>query len=204
MKRIQDFFKRIKSGMLLSGLSSLALGLVMILVPGFLQGALSLILGGGLCAFGLAEIVFVFVRPNGILSAGRMIPGILALAVGLVFFFQFETFLALIWILVGITMLIDGVYKLQYAFELKSAAVSSWWITLLTSLVALIFAVVLIIRPFDVERTMTVLAGVFLAANGIFDLVTVGMMIGFSEKVRSVTSVEIYDAPEGEVPQIEE
>ena len=106
-------------------------------------------------------------------------------------------------------MLIDGVYKLQYAFELKSAAVSSWWINLLTSLVALIFAVVLIIRPFAVERAMSILAGVFLAANGIFDLVTVGMMVGFSDQVSRVTAVEICDATEKDgddrmVPRIEE
>ena len=124
---MKDFLKALKKGMLLGGICSVVLGLVLILFPGIVENSLRFFLGGGLFLFGLLEVVFVFAKPNGLLSVGRMIPGILSLAVGLVFLFRFDTFVSLFWILVGLVVLVDGVYKLQYAFELKTALVKNWW-----------------------------------------------------------------------------
>ena len=84
---MKNFFKSLKPGILTTGLVSLILGLVLILLPQVVEGALRYLLGGGLALFGLLEVVSVFARPNGLLSVGRMIPGILCLAVGLVFLF---------------------------------------------------------------------------------------------------------------------
>lgn len=192
---MKSFFKNLKAGMIFSGIFSLALGLVLILIPGIIETALRFILGGGLCLFGLLEIAFVFVRPNGLLSVGRMVPGILCLAVGLVFLFQFETFFSLLWMLMGIAVLIDSVYKLQYAFELKAGNVSIWWVNLLTSLCALIFAVVLIINPYSAARPMAILAGILLAVNGLFDLISAGFMSVNAKKLKSLATVEICDDP---------
>ncbi|MBQ4036575.1 MAG: DUF308 domain-containing protein [Clostridia bacterium] len=169
---MKKFLKSLKPGMLFTGLVSLVLGVVLLAVPGVVEGALRFILGGGLALFGVLEIVSVFARPNGLLSVGRMIPGILALAVGLVFLFKFDTFVSLLWTLVGIAVLIDGVYKLQYAFELKAAQNKNWWVNLIWSLIALIFAALLIVEPFGVATAMARFTGILLLANGIFDLVT--------------------------------
>lgn len=195
---MKEFFKSLKTGMLLSGLVSLVLGLVMVISPDIVENALRYILGGGLALFGALEVVFVFVKPNGLLSVGRIVPGILSLAVGLVFLFRFDTFVSLIWILIGIAILIDGVYKLQYAFELKNAAVKNWWINLLVSLAALIFAAVLMIQPFDLQKSMTILSGIFLIVNGIFDLVSTGMMVANGKRLRTMSTVIIRDAEDKE------
>ncbi len=193
---MKDFFKNLKSGMMFSGLFSLALGIVLVVMPGIVQNVLQYVLGGGLCLFGLFEIVFVFVRPNGLFSVGRMIPGILCLAVGLVFLFQIETFFAMLWVMMGIAVLIDAVYKLQYAFELKAGGISSWWISLLTSIAALVFAVVMIIKPFQAAEAMAVFAGVILAVNGLFDLATVFLMSWNAKRMKTLAVVEICDNEE--------
>ena len=135
---MKDFFKSLKTGMLLSGLVSIVLGVIMICLPEIVETTLRFILGGGLTLFGVLEIVFVFVKPSGLLSAGRIIPGVLSLAVGLVFLFRFDTFVSLLWILLGISILTDGIYKLQYSFELKAAGVKNWWINLLISFASLL------------------------------------------------------------------
>lgn len=194
---MKKFFQSLKTGMVFTGIGSLVLGLVLILVPGIVENALRYILGGGLCLFGLLEIVFVFVRPNGLLSVGRMLPGILSLAVGFVFLYRFHTFFDLIWVLAGIAVLIDAVYKLQYAFELKAGGVKSWWITMLSSLAAMIFAVVLIVTDADLSF-MARLTGILLVVNSLFDFVTVGFMSACAARLRGVTLVEIRDAENGE------
>ena len=196
---MKDFFKTLKTGMLFGGLLSLVLGLVLILFPDVVKDTLRYVLGGGLALFGALEVVFVFVRPNGLLSVGRIVPGILSLAVGIVFLFRFDTFFSLIWTLLGLAILVDGVYKLQYAFELKTAGAKNWWINLLVSLAALIFAVVLMIQPFNVEKAMTVLAGAFLLVNGVFDLLSTAMMSANRRLIQSVSTVVIEDVPGTEI-----
>lgn len=195
---MKEFFKSLKWGMLLASLVSLALGLTMLLAPQVVETSLRFLLGGGLALFGVLEIVFVFARPNGLLSVGRLVPGILALAVGLVFLFRFDTFVSLLWILVGISVLIDGVYKLEYAFDLKRAGVKNWWINLLLSLIALVFAAVLLIEPFDSGRAMIYLAGSLLLANGLFDLTSLVMMSVFAKALRYGNAVLLEEADEEE------
>lgn len=194
---MKNFFKSLKVGMVFTGLASLALGILLICMPGIVENALRYILGGGLCLFGLVEIVFVFARPNGLMSVGRMLPGILSLAVGFVFLYRFDTFFNLIWVLVGIAVLIDAVYKLQYAFELKSGAVKHWWVNLLMGLAALIFAVALIITDADM-KFMAILTGILLVVNSLFDFLAVGFMSAAADRLKGLTMVEIRDADEKE------
>lgn len=193
---MKEFFKSLKPGLLLTGIFSLVLGVILLVFPDVVEGALRWVLGGGLALFGLLEVVSVFVRPNGIQSVGRMIPGILCVAVGIVFLFRFETFVSLLWTLIGIAVLIDAVYKIQYAFELKAAKAKNWWVNLLFSLAALIFAAVLMMEPIKTGEGMIILTGIFLLVNGIFDVVCLSYM---SHQTRHgivpVATVEIQDAP---------
>ncbi len=200
---MKQFFKNLKAGMLLSGVISIILGLVMICLPEIVETTLRFVFGGGLTLFGALEIVFVFVKPNGLLSAGRIIPGVLSLAVGLVFLFRFDTFVSLLWILLGISILTDGIYKLQYAFELKAAEVKNWWINLLISLASLLMAAVLMIQPFNLQNAMTVFAGVLLAVNGIFDILCTVLMSVYAKRMRGVATALIQDAEEEEQGLVE-
>lgn len=200
---MKQFFKNLKAGMLLSGVISIILGLVMICLPEIVETTLRFVFGGGLTLFGALEIVFVFVKPNGLLSAGRIIPGVLSLAVGLVFLFRFDTFVSLLWILLGISILTDGIYKLQYAFELKAAEVKNWWINLLISLASLLMAAVLMIQPFNLQNAMTVFAGVLLAVNGFFDILCTVLMSVYAKRMRGVATALIQDAEEEEQGLVE-
>lgn len=200
---MKDFFKNLKTGMLLSGLVSIVLGVIMICLPEIVETTLRFILGGGLTLFGVLEIVFVFVKPSGLLSAGRIIPGVLSLAVGLVFLFRFDTFVSLLWILLGISILTDGIYKLQYSFELKAAGVKNWWINLLISFASLLMATVLMIQPFNVQNAMTVFAGILLAVNGLFDVVCTVLMSVYAKRMRGVSTILIQDAEGNEQGLVE-
>lgn len=192
-----DFFKSLKKTMLLSALVCIVLGIVMIANPGFVQNVISWICGGVLTLFGLTEVVAVFVKPGKYSSFSRIIPGILALAVGLVFLFRSEEIFSLLWMFIGLAVLIDAVYKLQYAFELKAAEVKVWWVTLLVALATLLLAVVLIAAPVDAAaEAMFILTGAILLTNGIFDLAT-SIFFGVSARKLSRTAIGvIYDDPD--------
>jgi len=193
--KIKLFFKYLKLGMILSGILSLVLGFVMIFSPDVENNALRFVFGGGLALFGGVEIVVAFAKPKGLLAVGDIIPGVLSLAVGLVFLFRFDTFLSLLWILLGVAMLIDAIYKLQYAFELKTVEVKFWWVLLLLSLATLIMAAVLMIQPFKETQSMAVFTGVLLAVNGVFDLTCV---IFFSVHAKNLIAVKEVLAENGD------
>ena len=110
----------------------------------------------------------------------------------------------LIWILLGIAVLIDAVYKLQYAFELKAVGAGNWWINLVLSLLSLVFAVLLILDPVAIADQMTRLAGGLIVANGVFDLSCVVVMSYYAARIRSVGTVVIRDGEENEIAEEDE
>lgn len=191
---IKSYFKGGKLWVLLSGLVCVVLGIVMIVNPaGVLQVACYL-LGGVLVLFGIGEIVQVFVRPDGAVGVSRMIPGILAMAVGLAFIFQKDALLSILWFFIGITILIDAVYKLEHAFAMKNAGIPHWWISLLTAVLAMVLAVAVMIRPMEAETAMLVLSGAVLLVNGIFDLAEFVLLTLAAGRMRTVATVVIEDA----------
>lgn len=191
---MKDFFKKLKVGMLTSGLLSLILGIIMVATPEGANNFLRYILGGGLALFGVFEIVSVFVKPNGLFTIGRIVPGVLSLTVGLLLLLRYNVVGILLWTLLGISILIDGIYKMQYAFELKAANIKKWWVNFLVALVSLIMAAVLMIEPFEAAKGMTVFAGILLIFNGLFDLFSIGMMMTSSKQLDSTSVVVITDA----------
>ena len=54
------------------------------------------------------------------------------------------------------------------------------------------------IQPFDVQKSMTILSGAFLVANGLFDLACIGFMMFFGKRLRETASVVICDAEDEE------
>ena len=184
------FLKNLKKSMLLSALCSLAAGIVMIVLPGAVEKFICILCGAILCLSGLFGIVSVFVRPKGAVAVTGMIPGILAVAVGLEFLFRGDRVFEILWFFIGLILLVDAVYKLQYAFEMKTCGVEKWWMILLVALASLILAIVLMIQP---ASEMIVLTGAFLAANGIFDLFTSCVLSAFADKMKRVAVTEVLD-----------
>lgn len=194
------FWKSLKKGLLLTSLLSIALGIWMIARPQMVENVLQYLLGGALTVFGLFEIVFAIAQNRTLIGAQRLVPGVLCLAVGLVFLFRFSVFADLIWVIVGIALLVDAVYKLQYAFELKYALVRTWWLDVVAALVTLLFAVLTIMNPFAARATTTVVVGILLVISGLADSMSFVLLVANRKALKNTSVVVISDAQEGETP----
>lgn len=199
---MKEFWKSLRKGVLLTSLLSIALGVWMIARPQMLENVLQYLLGGALTVFGLFEIAATFVQSRTTLGAGRLVPGVLCLAVGLVFLFRFSVFADLIWVIVGIALLVDAVYKLQYAFELKYALVRTWWLDLVASLVTFLFAVLTIMNPFAARTTTTVVVGILLVISGLTDVMSFLLLALYRKSLKNVSTVVITDATEDPAPEL--
>ena len=199
---MKEFWKSLRKGVLLTSLLSIALGVWMIACPQMLENVLQYLLGGALTVFGLFEIAATFVQGRTTLGAGRLVPGVLCLAVGLVFLFRFSVFADLIWVIVGIALLVDAVYKLQYAFELKYALVRTWWLDLVAALVTFLFAVLTIMNPFAARTTTTVVVGILLVISGLTDVMSFLLLALYRKSLKNVSTVVITDATEDPAPEL--
>ena len=195
-----NFLKGMKKISLLTGVVCMVLGLVMLINPGFVQDVMSVIVGVALILFGLVEIVAVFLKPAKYVAASRMVPGILALAVGVISLINKETVQSLLWMFVGLAVLVDAVYKFQYAFEVKAMKLKTWWVIFLLGLATLILSIFIIIFSMRSSgEALTRISGGMVLGSGLFDL-AISVYYGVFAKEISAAEAALLAASKSVVP----
>ena len=96
--------------------------------------------------------------------------GIFAIIAGLVMLLRSEHVIAFLPVLIGIFILVDGVFKLQTAVDAYRFGLSGWWLFLIGSVICAILGILLITDPFYGSEALTVLVGIGIAADGIQNL----------------------------------
>ena len=72
--------------------------------------------------------------------------------------------------IVGIIIILHGIYDLQQAVYLCRAKYSFWWLALLFAVLTVAFGGVLIWNPFEAMNIAVKFIGVFLVFDGVSDL----------------------------------
>lgn len=99
--------------------------------------------------------------------------GILLLVLGLIVLIRPDDLMTFICIALGISILTDGLFKVQIALDSKRFGIKSWWVILALAVVAGTIGVFLIFRSAKSAQFLTVLLGVSILAEGILNLYTV-------------------------------
>ena len=99
--------------------------------------------------------------------------GILLLVLGLIVLIRPDDLMPFICIALGISILTDGLFKVQIALDSKRFGIKSWWVILALAVVAGTIGVFLIFRSAKSAQFLTVLLGVSILAEGILNLYTV-------------------------------
>ena len=74
-------------------------------------------------------------------------------------------------IVIGIAVLCDGLFKIQIAIDSKPFGIRTWWLILLFAVITVAAGVLLIIRPAQAARMLTVFLGISVFADGILNLI---------------------------------
>ena len=93
-----------------------------------------------------------------------------AIIAGLVMLLRSEHVIAFLPVLIGIFILVDGVFKLQTAVDAYRFGLSGWWLILIGSVICAVLGILLITDPFYGSEALTVLVGIGIAADGIQNL----------------------------------
>lgn len=172
---MKEWFRNRKISFVLAAALYLVLGLVLLIWPGVSIRVFCYAFGAILLLYGVVTIASFFLRDGG--GPGSFVLelflGIVAAAVGLLFLIRPAFVASLLPVVVGLTILVDGLVNLKRALALRRMDYGRWNVPLILSIVSVALGLVVVIRPFLAAETLTMLIGVTLIYEGLSDLWTI-------------------------------
>lgn len=149
-------------------------GALFIALPDISITMIGVSMGIAMIVFGIVKLVGYFSRDLFRLAFQFDLElGILLLVLGLIVLIRPDDLMTFMCIALGISILTDGLFKVQIALDSKRFGIKSWWVILALAVVAGTIGVFLIFRSAKSAQFLTVLLGVSILAEGILNLYTV-------------------------------
>ena len=149
-------------------------GALFIALPDISITMIGISMGIAMIVFGIVKLVGYFSRDLFRLAFQFDLElGILLLILGLIVLIRPDDLMTFICIALGISILTDGLFKVQIALDSKRFGIKSWWVILALAVVTGTIGVFLIFRSAKSAQFLTVLLGVSILAEGILNLYTV-------------------------------
>lgn len=146
-------------------------GILMMVMPDQSMATLVNIFGIFMMIFGVIKLVGYFSKDLYRLAFQYDLQfGILLLVLGFIVIIKPNNVLNFLCIALGISILADGLFKMQIAIDSKKFGIPSWWLIMVLAVAADIIGLVLVFRPTESIHIMTILLGVSLLAEGILNL----------------------------------
>lgn len=147
-------------------------GLFLILnAEGFIK-SVSTIIGIVLLLIGLFPVIDYFRnKAEGILSNISLISGIFSIVCGLMLLFNDNMLLLLIPIVIGVWMIINGINKVQIAFQIRDNNEKSWIITFIFSILIIVLGAYFIINPISGAKVVTQTLGIIICIYSLIDVI---------------------------------
>lgn len=166
----------------------MALGICLMIWPDLSTGVLCNLCGGVLVIVGAVRIFCYFQRGIRALWHRYELPlGLLDALLGVYFFSHPANVLLLLPVIVGIVIIVDSVFKLQTALEVRSLGEKNWWLILVLAIFSILVAIYLIRNPFAGTLSLTIYLGACLVIDSIQGLVFIHNV---AKDLRKIAPVE--------------
>lgn len=166
--------RRVKSAKWMYSISSLllcVLGLVMIIWPALSARIVCYLFGGVMIFYGATKLWGYFSRDIYRLAFQfDLALGILLCIMGLILILHPNAIIAVLPVVIGLIVLIDGVFKVQTAFDAKRFGLREWWLILLGAVLCIGLGLLLLSDPFEGSSWLMVLVGIALMVDGVQNL----------------------------------
>lgn len=148
------------------------LGILMMVMPEQSLSSLVKIFGISMMAFGVIKLVGYFSKDLYRLAFQYDLQfGILVLVLGLIVTVKPNNALNFLCIALGVSILADGLFKMQIALDSKKFGISTWWLIMLPAVCAGMVGLIMVFRPTESLRVMTILLGLSLLTEGLLNLI---------------------------------
>lgn len=187
--------KTAKTGYIVMSALSCVLGGVLVAVPEVSVLWLGRLLGVGMIVFGLVKLVGYFSKDLFRLAFQYDLAfGILLVVLGVVALCSPHEAMGFLCVLLGITILADGLFKVQIAVDSRVFGIGRWWLVLALAVLTCGIGLVLVFRPSVGAAVLTMLFGLSLFLDGVLNLCVAICTVKIVEHQRpDVIDVEYED-----------
>ncbi len=163
-----------KIGYIVMSVLFCAAGILFIALPEISTEIIGVCIGIAMIIFGIVKLIGYFSKDLYRLAFQYDLEfGILMIVLGVIVLFNPKNLMVFICVALGISILLDGLFKIRIAMDSKQFGIKSWWLILSLAIVTGVIGVFLIFDSATGSRIMSVLLGLTLLSEGILNLYTV-------------------------------
>ena len=160
-----------KTGYVVMSIVFCVVGVLFIALPARSAVMIGRVLGAAMAAFGAVKLVGYFSRDLYRLAFQYDLEfGILLIALGVIVLLRTNGVMDFICIAAGVSILADGLFKIQIAIDARRFGIRDWWLILLLAVVTGGVGLLLVFRQWESVQVLTVLLGAALLAEGVLNL----------------------------------
>lgn len=169
---MNSFIRKYSANTLIVSFLLLVLSLFLFLQPAASLNFIINLLGCIAILDGIIHIVSYILTPSETKSYSfELIQGILVALIGFVFVYNPQIVASFLPIIVGAWIIMEGMVKFQFSFNLKATGSNNWLMILLLSILSMIFGLIVIFNPFGTAITITALIGIFLFISQVLNII---------------------------------
>ncbi len=170
--------KKIKWAYIVMSVLMIALGIIITVFPNTSMITVCYFIGAVMTVFGTVKIISYFSKDMFRLAFQFDLSlGIFSLAAGLLILFHPFGIATVIPIIIGISVLIDGTFRIQTARDAKKFGMSGWWIVLVLAVLTCLVGIFLIVSPLEGAAALMVTLGITLIVDGVQNLCVVAYTV---------------------------
>ncbi len=170
-----------KKGFLILAAGVFLLGLSLVIWKERSTLVICYVIGGLMLVYGLVDTLRFFLgesKPGDGAFRTGLVDGALSMGIGLFFVLRPAQVVEAFGVIMGILLLVDGLFKLQFAVNLKKAAYDKARVVLILALLGLALGIVVI----AVDSIAPLWLGIMLMAGGLWDLTAMFLVLRFEKQ----------------------
>ncbi len=169
--KIANLLKSLRKEYTVSSAVIILLGIVLAFFPKNSTKLLCYCVAAFFALIGIIVIVrYVKSQQRGVFAATSLVAGALLAAFGLYIFIKPLSFASVLWLVFGIILVVDGIYKIMHAMSLGKNGAERWWTVLIAAAVMTLFGLIIILKSDAVSITFVRIVGIAFILDGIADL----------------------------------
>ena len=163
-----------KTGYIVMSVLFCVAGILFITMPEISTEIIGVCIGIAMILFGIVKLIGYFSKDLFRLAFQFDLEfGILMMVLGVIVLFNPKNLMVFICIALGISILLDGLFKIRIAMDSRQFGIKSWWLILSLAIVTGAIGVFLIFDSVIGSQILSVLLGLTLLSEGILNLYTV-------------------------------
>lgn len=163
-----------KTGYIVMSIVFSMIGVLLIAMPDTSAKVIGLSVGIAMIVFGAVRLVGYFSKDLFRLAFQFDLGfGILMLALGVIVLTKPENLMPFLGVALGISVLIDSLFKIQIALDSKQFGIKSWWLIFAMAIITGIMGLILITHSAVGAQLLTILLGISFIIEGVLNLCTV-------------------------------